>query len=93
MVDTSATSLNQSALLVSPPHSRSRDWHSKCLRFRFMLRGPGEKRLTIYQKSNNYREIPIWISKRNTGSNWIYGQVPLSSVSQFQVSFFFMKYT
>ena len=82
MVD---TRFNQSAVLVSPPYNRSRDWHSKCLRFRFMLSGPGAKRLTIYQKTKSYREIPIWISRRDTGQNWIYGQVPLSSVLEFQV--------
>ena len=86
MVDTNDTRFNQSAVLMSPPYNRSRDWPSKCLRFRYMLRGPGEKALTIYQKANSYREIPIWISKRNTGHNWIYGQVALSSVSNFQVT-------
>ncbi|XP_078349717.1 uncharacterized protein LOC144634555 [Oculina patagonica] len=50
-----------------------------------MLRGAGAKSLTIYQKTNNYREIPIWITKSDTGQNWNYGQVPLSSVSEFQV--------
>ena len=70
---------------MSPPYNRSREFHSKCLRFRYMLRGPGEKTMTIYQKTSSYREIPIWISKMNTGQNWIYGQVPLSSVSKFQV--------
>ncbi|XP_078355493.1 membrane frizzled-related protein-like [Oculina patagonica] len=51
-----------------------------------MLRGAGEKTLTIYQKTESYREIPIWIANHNTGHNWIYGQVALSSVSNFQVS-------
>ena len=85
VVDTNSTLFNQSAVLVSPPYNRSRDWHSKCLRFRYMLRGPGEKTMSIYQKTSSYREIPIWVSKMNTGQNWIYGQVPLSSVSEFQV--------
>ncbi|KAJ7371534.1 hypothetical protein OS493_024874 [Desmophyllum pertusum] len=86
VVDANSTLFNQSAVLVSPPYNRSRDWHSKCLRFRYMLRGPGEKTMTIYQKTSSYREIPIWVSKINTGQNWIYGQVPLSSVSEFQIS-------
>ena len=50
-----------------------------------MLKGPGEKTLTIYQKADNRREMPVWVSKRETVSNWIYGQVPLSSISKFQV--------
>ena len=86
MVDANDTSFNQSAVLMSPPYNRSRDWHSKCLRFRYMLRGAGKKTLTIYQKTSSYREIPIWISKHNTGHRWIYGQVALSSVSNFQVT-------
>ena len=87
VVDTNTTTLfDQSAVLASPIYNRSRDWHSECLRFRYMLRGPGKKVMMIYQKTNDYREIPIWISRRNTGQNWFYGQVPLSSVSRFQVS-------
>ena len=86
VVDTNATRYNKSAALVSPPYNRSREWHSKCLKFRYMMRGPGEKILTIYHKTGTYRETPIWISKRNTGQNWIYGEVPLSSVSEYQVT-------
>lgn len=85
VVDTSPTRFNHSAALVSPVFNRSRDWYSNCLKFRYMLRGPGKKRMTIYHKTNEYRQIPIWISKRNTGKNWVYGQVSLSSVSKFQV--------
>ena len=86
VVDTNVTRFNQTAVLVSPVYSRSHFGHSKCLRFRYMLKGPGEKTLTIYQKADSRREIPVWVSKRETGSNWIYGQVPLSSVSKFQVT-------
>ena len=50
-----------------------------------MLKGPGEKTLAIYQKVGNRREIPIWVSKRETGSTWIDGQAPLSTVLKFQV--------
>ena len=85
MVDTNVTYFNKSAVLASPLYNRSRDWHSECLKFRYMLRGPGKKALTIYRKTKTYREIPIWISKTNTGENWLYGQVPLSSISNFQV--------
>lgn len=79
------TNLNDFAVLVSPPYNRSRDGKSKCLKFRYMLRGTGKKSLTIYQKRNGFREIPIWVSKHSTGQNWIYGQVPLTSLSDFQV--------
>ena len=85
-VDTSATRINRTAVLVSSLYNRSRDGHSKCLKFRYMLRGPGEKTLTIYQKVDSQRETPVWVSKRKTGANWIYGQVPLSSISTFQVT-------
>ena len=85
MVDTNVTGFNQTAVLVSPVYSRSHHGHSICLRFRYMLKGPGEKSLTIYQKPDNRREIPVWVSKNEPGSNWIYGQVPLSSISKFQV--------
>ena len=87
MVDTNPIHLNQSAVLVSPVYNRSRAWHSKCLRFRYMLRGPGKKKMTIFHKTGSYREVPIWISKRNTGKNWVYGQVSLSSVSEFLVGY------
>ncbi|XP_022807967.1 G-protein coupled receptor GRL101-like [Stylophora pistillata] len=50
-----------------------------------MFRGPGKKTLTIYQKTKTYRKIPIWISGSNTGKNWLYGQVPLNCLSEFQV--------
>ena len=85
LLDTNVTGFNKTAVLVSPIYSRSHYGHSKCLRFRYMLKGPGEKTLTIYQKADNGREIPVWVSKNETGSNWIYGQVPLSSISKFQV--------
>ena len=85
MVDTDVTGFNQTAVLVSPVYSRSHYGHSKCLRFRYMLKGAGKKTLTIYQKADNDREIPVWVSRKQTGSNWIYGQVPLSSISKFQV--------
>ncbi|XP_022807964.1 uncharacterized protein LOC111344965 [Stylophora pistillata] len=86
VVNTNVTYFNQSAVLVSPLYNRSRDWHSECLKFRYMLRGPGMKALTIYQKTKQYRRIPVWISRRNSGANWLYGQVPLNSLSEFQVS-------
>ena len=86
LVDTNATRFNKTAVLVSPVFDRSRDGHSKCLKFRYMLRGPGLKTLTIYQKEDSRRETPVWVSERKTGPNWIYGQVPLSSISKFQVT-------
>ena len=58
-----------------------------------MLRGLGNETLTIYQKTDNNRKVPIWVWQTTTGQNWIYGQVPLSAVSAFQVSdrsFFFV---
>jgi len=85
VVDTNAVSSVHSANLVSPPYDRSRDWHSKCLRFRYMLRGSGKKTMTVYQKTKNYRDIPVWISKTSHAQDWSYGQVPLSAVSDFQV--------
>lgn len=85
VVNTNTTSLNETAVLMSPQYNRSRDWHTKCLKFRYMMRGLGNKALTIYQQTDNYRQVPIWFWKRNTGLNWIYGQVPLSAVSTFKV--------
>lgn len=84
-MDTNVTQFTQLAVLMSPLYNRSHDWHSECLKFRYMLRGPGKKTLTIYQKTKTYRGIPIWISGSNTGKNWLYGQVPLNSLSEFQV--------
>ncbi|XP_027058957.1 enteropeptidase-like [Pocillopora damicornis] len=77
--------VNQSALFMSPLYDASRGGQSRCLRFRYMLQGPGEKALTVYRKAKKYREIPIWISKGITRGNWVYGQVQLSSISDFQV--------
>ena len=85
VLDSNTTLLNQTAILVSQKYNRSRDWYTKCLKFRYMLRGPGRKSVTIYQQTGNYREVPIWIWKTRTGNNWVYGQVPLSAVSTFQV--------
>ena len=80
--------VNQSALFMSPLYDASRGGQSRCLRFRYMLQGPGEKALTVYRKTKTYREIPIWISKGITRGNWVYGQVQLSSISDFQVKNF-----
>ena len=84
-MDTNVTQFTQLAVLMSPLYNRSHDWPSECLKFRYMFRGPGKKTLTIYQKTKTYRKIPIWISGSNTGKNWLYGQVPLNSLSEFQV--------
>ena len=80
--------VNQSALFISPLYDASHGGQSRCLRFRYMLQGPGEKALTVYRKTKTYREIPIWISKGITRGNWVYGQVQLSSISDFQVKNF-----
>ena len=50
-----------------------------------MLRGSGDKTLTILQKTGSFHEIPIWMWKRNSGRGWIYGQVPLTSTMKFKV--------
>ena len=50
-----------------------------------MLRGSGDKTLTILQKTGGFYEIPIWTRKRNSGRGWIYGQVPLTSTTKFKV--------
>lgn len=89
MVDTNAVPSVQSAVLMSQSYDRSRDWHSKCLKFRYMLRGPGVKTMTVYQKIKSYREIPVWISRGSNVQDWEYGQVPLSAVSDFQVIIYF----
>ena len=85
VADGITTHVNQTALLMSPLYDRSHDGKSRCLRFRYMLRGPGEKALIIYQRAKNLRRVPIWISKGTTWGNWVYGQIQLSSNSAFQV--------
>ena len=85
MVDANAVGSVHPAVLMSQPYGRSHDWHSKCLKFRYMLRGSGKKTLTVYQKTKSYREIPVWISRGSKAQDWKYGQVPLSAVSDFQV--------
>ena len=50
-----------------------------------MLQGSGDKTLTIFQKTGGYREVPLWTWKRNSGQDWIYGQVPLTSITKFKV--------
>ena len=85
VVDTNAAGSVHSAVLVSPPYDRSRAGHSKCFKFRYMLRGPGKKTMTVYQKTKRYREIPVWTSRTSHDQDWSYGQVPLSAVAEFQV--------
>ncbi|PFX15365.1 G-protein coupled receptor GRL101 [Stylophora pistillata] len=85
VVDTVISKPNGTAVLVSPTYKRSSDGKSRCLRFRYMLRGSRKKMLTIFQKMESYSEIPIWTWKRNTGRNWVYGQVPLTSTSKFKI--------
>ena len=50
-----------------------------------MLQGSGDKTLTIFQKTGDYREVPLWTWKRNSGQDWSYGQVPLTSITKFKV--------
>lgn len=85
VVDTVDFKPNGTAVLVSPTYNRSSDGKSRCLRFRYMLQGSGDKTLTIFQKTGGYREIPLWTWKRNSGQDWIYGQVPLTSITKFKV--------
>ena len=85
VVDTVDLEPNGTAVLVSQTYNRSSDGKSRCLRFRYMLRGSGDKTLTIFQKTGIYREIPIWTWKGNSGRDWIYGEVPLTSTTKFKV--------
>ena len=85
MVDTVDLEPNGTAVLVSQTYNRSNDGESRCLRFRYMLWGSGDKTLTILQKTGSFHEIPIWTWKRNSGRGWIYGQVPLTSTTKFKV--------
>ena len=85
MVDTVDLEPNGTAVLVSQTYNRSSDGKSRCLRFRYMLQGSGDKTLTISQKTGIYREIPIWTWKGNSGRDWIYGEVPLTSTTKFKV--------
>ncbi|RMX55729.1 hypothetical protein pdam_00025118, partial [Pocillopora damicornis] len=85
VVDTVDLEPNGTAVLVSQTYNRSSDGKSRCLRFRYMLQGSGDKTLTISQKTGIYREIPIWTWKGNSGRDWIYGEVPLTSTTKFKI--------
>ena len=59
--------VNQSALFMSPLYDASHDGKSRCLRFRYMLQGPGEKALTVYRKAKNIVKYLFGSQKASPG--------------------------
>ena len=76
------------AAVVSPGYKRSAEGYGACLKFRYSLYGPGAKSLKLFQRTNQTGDddLPLWEERRNTASHWGYGQVSLSTISQYQVT-------
>ncbi|XP_048583834.1 uncharacterized protein LOC5504590 isoform X1 [Nematostella vectensis] len=75
-----------SAKLVGPHFSRSVDSSSVCLRFRYMMYGPGVQRLSVAQKVGNGSMVPVWEDDASD-KTWRYGQTPLMGIHDYKVEF------
>ena len=82
-----ASETHLTAFIVSPHYNHSKDWYRHCLKFRYMLHGPGARQLTVYQTLEDNKKRPVWTANKTTlESSWKYGQVPLAAVSGYTVS-------
>lgn len=70
--------------LVSPWNNRSADKYGSCLKFRFLMFGPGAKGLEIHQQLEQ-SQWPIWKDSDNMVPYWRHGQVSLSSLARSKV--------
>ena len=85
--NTSQTS--QRSLFESPLYERSYEGHKICMRFRYLIYGPGRHFLRIYQQLDltDYPRRLMWAvnESNNTDVIWKYGRVTLTSVAKHSV--------
>ena len=83
------TQPSQTSLFESPLYERSYEGHKICMRFRYLIYGPGRHFLRIYQQLNltDYQRRLMWAvnESSNTDLIWKYGRVALPSVTKYKV--------
>ena len=83
------TQPSQTPLFESPLYQRSYEGHKICMRFRYLIYGPGRHFLRIYQQLNltDYQRRLMWAvnESSNTDLFWKYGRVALPSVTKYKV--------
>ncbi|CAH3185718.1 unnamed protein product, partial [Porites evermanni] len=81
---------SQTSFFESPLYERSYEGHNICIRFRYLIYGPGRQFLRIYQQMNltDYPRRLMWAVNEsgNTDLIWKYGRVALPSVTKYKVS-------
>ena len=79
----------QTSSFESPLYERSYEGHNICVRFRYLIYGPGRHFLRIYQQLNltEYPRRLMWAVNEsdNTDLMWKYGRVALPSVTKYKV--------
>ena len=80
---------SQTSFFESPLYERSYEGHNICVRFRYLIYGPGRHFLRIYQQLNltDYPRRLVWAvsESNNTDLIWKYGRVALPSVTKYKV--------
>ena len=80
---------SQKSFFESPLYERSYEGHNICVRFRYLIYGPGTHFLRIYQQLNltDYPRRLVWAvsESNNTDLIWKYGRVALPSVTKYKV--------
>lgn len=79
----------QTSLFESPRYERSYEGHNICVRFRYLIYGPGRHFLRVYQQLDliDYPQRLMWAvnGSNNTDVIWKYGRVTLPSVAKHSV--------
>ena len=85
--NTSQTS--QRSLFESPLYERSHEGHKICMRFRYLIYGPGRHFLRIYQQLDltDYSRRLMWAVNEPSNADliWKYGRAALPSVTKYKV--------
>lgn len=82
-----ANSSSLSSVLKSPWYNRSTFGHTQCLRFRYIVYGPGAVRLRVMHRyDSSHFFVPVLDVTTNNQSLWRYAQTPIGSVHNYQVS-------
>ena len=80
---------SQTSFFESPLYERSCEGHKICVRFRYLIYGPGRHFLRIYQQLDltDYPRRLMWVvnESNNFDEIWKYGRVALPSVTKYKV--------
>ena len=80
---------SQTSFFESPLYERSCEGHKICVRFRYLIYGPGRHFLRIYQQLDltDYPRRLMWVvnESNNFDEIWKYGTVALPSVTKYKV--------